>query len=77
MTKSKSTLTGTIDRVESGVAIILVGSEGDDVLEIPVSWLPEGAGEGDLVTIGIQCSPDKTKKAKEEVANLIRKLQHK
>ena len=40
----------TVDRVESGVAV-LVRDSGDQVAEVPLSGLPDGAREGSVLRV--------------------------
>ena len=70
----KKTFSGVIDRFEGSYAVVLIGPEQEEKMDIPKSLLPGEAREGDLVTLSIKVSPDKTKKAKEKVSDLIEQL---
>ena len=45
-----ASLVWTVDRVESGVAVLLRDS-GDQVAEVPLSGLPDGAREGSVLRV--------------------------
>ena len=64
----------TIDRVEGTVAV-LISREDESVRgNIPVSLLPPGCREGDILTILIERDRAATKAAQERVSGLIEKL---
>ncbi|MGM9539208.1 DUF3006 domain-containing protein [Anaerovibrio sp.] len=52
-------IAGYIDRLEEGVAVILL-NEGDYQLNFPAELLPENMGEGDYISLSI--SLDEAKK---------------
>ena len=64
---------GTIDRVESGIAVILVG-EDEGTIEISKELLPVGCKEGDLISFRLEAKDKKTKAEKEKIEGLIKKL---
>ena len=39
-----------VDRIEDGIAVL---EDEDRTLELPVGWLPEGAGEGDVLRVEV------------------------
>ena len=53
-----------IDRIEEDIAVVEI-SEGN-MLDIPLSALPEGVKEGDVITLGINCG---SRQAREERIN--------
>jgi hypothetical protein len=64
----------TIDRIEGTVAV-LVSREDESVrVNVPVSLLPSGSREGDILTIRIERDREATEAAQERVAGLIEKL---
>ena len=70
--KSKKFL-GTLDRIEGDRAVILAG-EDEGTVDISRSLLPETAKENDILSIRIDVKDKATAKAKEKVAEQIRKL---
>jgi hypothetical protein len=67
----------TIDRIEGTVAV-LVSREDESVrVNVPVSLLPSGSREGDILTIGIERDREATEAAQERVSGLIEKLKKK
>ena len=69
----KSKVKAVIDRLEGDKAVLLVENS-EQSFDLPLSLLPEGAGEGDIVTLKIKAEKDRTKKAKAEAQDLIKKL---
>lgn len=74
--------TGTIDRIEGNLAVVLYGTKEQHKIEIPLRELPEGAREGHKVififdngkVINFKIDEDATSQAKERVQSLIDKL---
>jgi len=64
---------GTIDRIEGGIAVILVG-EDEGTIEISKDLLPAGCKEGDLISFRLEAKDKKTKAEKEKIEGLIKKL---
>ena len=64
----------TIDRIEGALAVLI--SEEDESVRVtmPVSLLPPGCREGDILTIGIERDNQATKEVKERVSDRIEKL---
>ena len=67
----------TIDRVEGKLAVLLIGDKGEVKLNVPISLLPEGSKEGDILDISIIRDEKATDETKERVSNLIDKLKNK
>jgi len=64
----------TIDRIEGTIAV-LISSEDESVrVNVPVSLLPPGCREGDILTIRIERDRAATEAARERVSDLIEKL---
>ncbi len=70
----KVKINGIIDRIEGGVAVIVNG-EGDAVLNLPLSALPEGSGEGAIIEIRISAKKNREREAKKKVELMIDRLQ--
>jgi len=67
----------TIDRIEGKMAVLLMGEDGKAKVNMPLSLLPEGSKEGDILSISIELDPEATEKAKERVAGMMEKLKKK
>jgi Protein of unknown function (DUF3006) len=64
----------TIDRVE-GTAAILISCQDESVrVNVPVSLLPQGYREGDILTFRIERDLPATNAARERMSGLIEKL---
>ena len=66
-----------IDRIEGDLAVVLVGEKGEFKLNLPLSLLPEGCKEGDVLNISIERDSAATDQAKERVTDLMEKLKKK
>jgi hypothetical protein len=64
----------TIDRIEGTVAVLISREDESVRVNIPVSLLPPGCREGDILTILIERDRAATKAAQERVSGLIEKL---
>ena len=64
----------TIDRVEGTVAVLISREDESVRVNIPVSLLPPGCREGDILTIRIVRDRAATEAAQERVSGLIEKL---
>jgi hypothetical protein len=67
----------TIDRIEEGIAVLIPCGDETKRFSLPVTDLPPGSKEGDIVTIGGERDPGATAAAKERTANLIERLKRK
>jgi hypothetical protein len=67
----------TIDRIEGKMAVLLMGEDGKAKVNMPLSLLPEGCKEGDILSISIELDPEATKQAKERVSGLMENLKKK
>jgi hypothetical protein len=64
----------TIDRIEEGIAV-LIGRDDETVrMTIPVSRLPPGSQEGDILSLTFSLDTAATAAAKERARGLIEKL---
>jgi hypothetical protein len=66
----------TIDRIEGKIAVLLLGDEGTK-LNIPISQLPDGCKEGDILNMSFERDVVGTEQAKERVSGLMEKLKKK
>jgi hypothetical protein len=66
----------TIDRIEGSLAVLVSQDDETVRIDVPVSLLPPGCCEGDIVTIGIERDSEATTAAKERVSDRIEKLKN-
>jgi hypothetical protein len=66
-----------IDRFEGELAVLLLGDKGEFRLNFPLSLLPAGCREGDILNISIERDPEATGQTKERVTDLMEKLKQK
>lgn len=67
----------TLDRIEGNMAVLLIRDGEMIKLNVPLTLLPEGYEEGDILGITIERDVSATKDAKGRSKNLIEKLKHK
>ncbi len=66
-----------IDRVEGELAVLLLGDKGEVRLNLPLSQLPEGCREGDVLKLSFERDQAATGQAKERVSDRMEKLKKK
>ena len=67
---------GVIDRVEDGGrAVVLVGEDESVKVELPAALLPEGASDGDHLTITVKLDKESRTRAEQGVRELQEKLE--
>jgi len=67
----------SIDRIEQEVAVLVVQDDPSGIICVPVSLLPPGCREGDVLNMTLEADLLETAAAKERVARLIDKLKKK
>jgi hypothetical protein len=67
----------TIDRIEGTVAVLILQEDEAVRITLPLSFLPSGCREGDILTIGIKRDTAGTKEAQERVSRRIERLKNK
>ncbi len=67
----------TLDRIEEGIAVLLVRDKETIKINIPLFLLPAESREGDILDITIARDVQETEDAKERVSNLLEKLKNK
>jgi hypothetical protein len=63
-----------IDRIEGTLAVLISQDDESVRLTMPVSLLPAGCQEGDIVMIGIERDTQATTAAKKRISDRIEKL---
>ncbi|MCK8825965.1 DUF3006 domain-containing protein [Fuchsiella alkaliacetigena] len=66
-----------IDRFEGNYAVILVGKDEDQQLDVPKKLLPNEAQEGDCLNLIFEIDKDSTEQRKKRVEKLLDKLKNK
>jgi hypothetical protein len=66
----------TIDRIESPLAVLIAQEDESVRFSLPLSLLPAGSREGDIVVIGIERDIEATMAARERVSGRIEQLKH-
>lgn len=68
----------TLDRIEEGIAVLLVRDEEKTNINIPLILLPSGSKEDDILDITITRDvQEETEAVKERVSALLEKLKNK
>jgi len=66
----------TIDRIEGTTAVLISLADEAVRINLPVSLLPPGCREGDILIVEIERDTSGTKKAKERVSGRIERLKN-
>jgi hypothetical protein len=64
----------TIDRIEGTIAVVILREDESVRMNIPVTLLPPGCREGDILTIRIERESVATEAAQKRVSGLLEKL---
>lgn len=67
----------TIDRIEEGIAVLVSLEDKPQKVNVPVSLIPPGSREGDVVTMQLERDDEATAAARERVSSLLEKLKKK
>lgn len=67
----------SIDRVEGKVAVLVMRDDPSGPIHVPVSLLPPGCGEGDILILSLEPDREGTTGVKERVSGLIENLKKK
>lgn len=66
-----------MDRIEEGIAVLLVKPDEKDEIHLKINYLPENTKEGDILSFDIEIDQEETERTKERVRGLIDKLKKK
>lgn len=67
----------SIDRIEEGIAVLVMREEPREQITFPAVLLPPGCHEGDVLTLTLERDPAATAAARERVSGLIENLKKK
>ena len=67
----------SIDRIDEGVAVLIVQEDPYQRIRLPAGLLPPGSREGDILTVSLEPDPAATGAAKERVSGLIERMKKK
>lgn len=73
--KNETKFKAIVDRIEGSKAVLLIGEDEQDAVDMPTKLLPD-VQESDILTIKVKLQSRKTKEAKEKVSEMIEKLKH-
>lgn len=77
MEKLRESFKVTLDRIEEGIAVLLIRDDESIKINIPLFLLPAESKEGDILDITITRNVQETEEAKERVSSLLEKLENK
>jgi hypothetical protein len=66
-----------IDRIEEGIAVLVMQEDPHERINVPVSLLPPGFREGDVLTLTLEADTGATATTKERVSGLIERMKKK
>jgi len=67
----------TIDRIEGDVAVLVSCGEKPRNVNLPLTFLPPGSSEGDVITLEITRDEETTRDTRNRVRDLIARLKSK
>lgn len=68
-----SSLCAVVDRIENGMAVLLVGADEFNVV-LPLSLLPPETAEGTVLRISVDTDPTAAEDARRRVGDIINRL---
>ena len=64
----------SIDRIEGAVAVLIAREDPPARIHLPVSFLPDGCREGDVLEFSLEPDPAATEAAEQRVCGLVERL---
>jgi hypothetical protein len=64
----------TIDRIENGIAVLILHSGSQKPVAIPSILLPDGCREGDIVTLTLERDPAGTQQERDVIGEQVERL---
>jgi Protein of unknown function (DUF3006) len=74
MPNSNESIKAYVDRIESGLAVILLSDGSGVQFDLPLEYLPPGTEAGDHLLITFQLDPESREETLRSVAELKRRL---
>lgn len=72
--QQSSTIRAFVDQVSEGMATLLLGEEESIKVIVPVTWLPEGIGEGMVLRTSFTLDLQASKNEKRQTQELLESL---
>jgi hypothetical protein len=63
-----------VDRIQEGVATLLLGEDESVTIQLPAAWLSAGAEEGAVLRVDFRIDPKATEEGKHRVQSLLDSL---
>ncbi|MBO0725095.1 MAG: DUF3006 domain-containing protein [Blastocatellia bacterium] len=74
MSKTNEPIKAFIDRIESGMAVILLSDGSGVQFDLPLEYLPPGTEAGDHLVITFQLDPESREETLRNIAELKKRL---
>jgi Protein of unknown function (DUF3006) len=74
MSNSNKPIKAFVDRIESGLAVILLSDYSGIQFDMPLEYLPPGIEAGDHLTITFQLDPESREETRRSIADLKKRL---
>jgi hypothetical protein len=74
MSNSNEPIKAFVDRIESGLAVILLSDDSGVQFDLPLKYLPPGIEAGDHLLISFQLDPESREATLRSIAELKRQL---
>ncbi len=72
--KKESSIKVEIDRVEGGIAVVVLADDDKVKFNLPVKYLPEGARDGDHLQLIFKVDEKSREETKSRVSDLLKEL---
>jgi hypothetical protein len=74
MSKTNEPIKAFIDRIESGMAVILLSDDSGVQFDLPLEYLPPGTEAGDHLVITFQLDPESREETLRNIAEMKKRL---